>query len=55
MYAANDVVLVVLWVLASLVNADYVPMAVCFSAFLVNDLYAFFSWKKMQRRQAEGK
>lgn len=52
-YAANDVVLILLWILASMENSAYLSVVVCFGAFLVNDLYAFFCWKKMERRQAE--
>ena len=50
-YAANDVVLLVLWTLASFSDISYVSVVVCFAAFLVNDLYGFASWKRMQRRQ----
>lgn len=50
-YAANDMVLIVLWVLASLADARYVSVVVCFAAFLVNDLYGFVSWQKMKKRQ----
>lgn len=52
-YAANDVVLVVLWMLASAENIRYISVAVCFLAFLVNDLYGFVSWRKMDKAQAE--
>lgn len=50
-YAANDVVLIVLWTLASLHDAKYISVVVCFGAFLVNDLYGFVSWKRMKARQ----
>lgn len=50
-YAANDVVLIVLWVLASIADARYVSVVVCFSAFLVNDIYGFLNWRKMKARQ----
>ncbi len=50
-YAANDVVLIVLWVLASLTDARYVSVVVCFAAFLANDLYGFFSWQSIKRKQ----
>ena len=50
-YAVNDLVLIVLWVLATIENTAYVSVTVCFAAFLVNDLYGFFSWKKMSKRQ----
>ncbi len=47
----NDVVLIVLWVLASLENLKYVSMVACFMAFLVNDLYAFTCWKLREKKQ----
>ncbi|MBE7061899.1 MAG: nicotinamide mononucleotide transporter [Clostridiales bacterium] len=50
-YALNDVVLIVLWSLASLVDIKYISVVVCFIAFLVNDLYGFINWQKMKNRQ----
>ena len=50
-YAANDVVLIVLWVLASVADPAYIPMILCFVMFLINDLYGFFQWSRMQKRQ----
>ena len=52
-YAANDLVLIVLWVLAVLEDISYVSVVVCFAAFLVNDIYGFISWNKMEKRQLE--
>ncbi|MBQ8519604.1 MAG: nicotinamide mononucleotide transporter [Agathobacter sp.] len=50
-YAANDVVLIVLWVLASMTEVKYVSVVVCFAAFLINDIYGFVNWKTMEKRQ----
>lgn len=50
-YAANDVVLIVLWCIASAADRSAIPMVVCFSMFLLNDLYGFVNWKSMERRQ----
>ncbi len=50
-YAANDVVLILLWILAARTDPGYLSVVVCFAAFLVNDLYGFFSWRRMGRRQ----
>ena len=50
-YALNDIVLVALWVLASLRDISYLPMTVCFAVFLVNDAYGFVSWKRRQSAQ----
>lgn len=52
-YAANDVVLIVLWTMASVENIRYIPVSVCFAAFLINDLYGFVNWRKMAQRQLE--
>lgn len=52
-YALNDVVLVVLWVLATLEDSAYAPMIACFVMFLANDIYGYINWRRMQRRQAE--
>lgn len=50
-YAINDLVLIVLWVLAAFSNRSYVSVVICFIVFLVNDLYGFINWSKMQKRQ----
>ena len=51
-YAANDVVLVVLWVLAAAADPAYWSMVICVALFLINDLYGFVNWRRMQRRQS---
>ena len=51
-YAANDIVLIILWVLASIENVKYVSVVVCFVAFLFNDIYGYISWQKMKGRQS---
>ena len=51
-YASNDIVLIVLWILASIRQIQYVSVVVCFVAFLFNDIYGFVSWQKMKIRQA---
>ena len=50
-YAANDVVLILLWILAAKENISYLSVIICFVMFLVNDLYGFVSWKRMEKRQ----
>lgn len=53
-YASNDVILVVLWILATITDRSYISVTVCFVIFLVNDIYGFLNWKRMQKRQQEG-
>ena len=50
-YSANDVVLIILWILASVEDISYLPMVACFIMFLFNDLYGFYNWGRMQKRQ----
>lgn len=50
-YAANDIVLIVLWIYASMYDVRYISVAVCFVAFFVNDIYGYISWQKRKRRQ----
>lgn len=51
-YAANDVVLIILWTLASMQERKYIAVMVCFAAFLLNDIYGFVNWKKMKEKQS---
>ena len=50
-YAANDIVLIVLWSLASIEEIRYLSVVVCFAAFFANDIYGFVSWRRMEKRQ----
>jgi len=50
-YAANDVVLIILWIVASVKDSSNIPMIACFAMFLINDLYGFYCWKKMESVQ----
>ena len=50
-YASNDIVLILLWVLASFKDISYLSVIICFVVFLVNDLYGFISWLRMMKRQ----
>lgn len=48
LYAANDLVLIVLWVLASRENPTYIPVVVNFAIFFFNDMYGFMSWRRRE-------
>lgn len=50
-YAANDVVLIILWTMATVSDISYLPMIICFIMFLMNDLYGFYNWQKMKKSQ----
>lgn len=50
-YALNDIVLIILWVLATMSDAAFLPMVLCFIIFFINDLYGFCNWQSMKVRQ----
>ncbi len=53
-YAANDIVLIFLWIMASISDIRYISVAVCFVAFFVNDVFGYISWQRMKIRQLNG-
>lgn len=50
-YSANDIVLIIMWIMAAKHDKSGISVSVCFIAFLVNDIYGFISWSKMEKRQ----
>lgn len=54
-YAVNDIVLIVLWVMAAIRDPGYISVIVCFVVFLFNDIYGFIGWQRMAERQKAGK
>ncbi len=48
-YACNDIVLIVLWVLATIKDISYLSVTMCFIMFLFNDIYGFVNWKRMKK------
>lgn len=52
-YAANDIVLIILWVFATVKDIMYLSVIICFVVFLANDLYGFVNWKRMMKRQSK--
>ncbi|MCM1115247.1 MAG: nicotinamide riboside transporter PnuC [Clostridium sp.] len=52
-YSLNDIVLIILWVLASKEDISFLPMIICFVVFLINDIYGFINWSRMQKRQSQ--
>lgn len=52
-YGANDIILIILWVMASLEDTAYLPMVMCFAMFLANDIYGFYNWQKRKKLQEE--
>lgn len=43
-YAANDIILIILWITASMHSISYMSVVICFAMFLINDIYGFVNW-----------
>lgn len=54
-YAANDIVLIILWTLATIETPSYLPMILCFVMFFANDMYGFINWQRIEKRQKRDK
>ena len=50
-YAANDIVLIILWSMASTEDSRYIAVTICFAVFFVNDIYTFINWRRIKARQ----
>ncbi len=53
LYALNDAVLIALWIMAAFQDVSYICVIVCFIAFFINDIYGFYNWRKMYKRQTK--
>ncbi len=51
-YAANDIILIILWSLAAISDISYLSVVICFVIFFVNDIYGFVNWNAMRKRQS---
>ena len=51
-YAANDVVLIALWLIAARQDRQYSAVVICFAVFLINDLYGYWNWIRLKKKQA---
>ncbi|MDX9691075.1 MAG: nicotinamide riboside transporter PnuC [Acholeplasmataceae bacterium] len=50
-YAVNDIVLIILWTLASLSDTSYIALVICFIAFLCHDVYGYINWSRIHKKQ----
>ena len=50
-YAVNDIVLIALWTMATIKDISYLSVIICFAVFLANDIYSFYNWRKMSKKQ----
>lgn len=50
-YSLNDIVLIVLWSIATINDVSNLPTLMCFVVFLANDVYGFVNWRRMEKKQ----
>ncbi len=50
-YGLNDIVLIILWSIASYNSIINLCMVLCFVIFLINDIYGFINWQKLKANQ----
>ena len=51
-YALNDLVLILMWTMASISDISYLSVVICFIVFFINDMYGFINWKRMEKKQS---
>ena len=52
-YSLNDVVLIIMWLLACMDDINYLSMVLCFVVFFINDIYGFINWTKLLNNQKD--
>lgn len=52
-YSLNDLVLIILWSLAIKEDLSYLSLVICFSIFLINDIYGFINWTRIKNKQSK--
>ncbi|RLV44602.1 nicotinamide riboside transporter PnuC [Streptococcus iniae] len=50
-FCLNDIVLIILWLFEAQENANHYAIVICFAIFLINDIYTFFNWLRLQSLQ----
>lgn len=51
-FMTNDIILIILWGLVVKNNSiAYLPTVITFVVFLINDIYGFINWKKIEKKQ----
>ena len=54
LYAANDLVLIIMWIIAAFTDISYLSVVVCFAVFMANDIYGFAAWRRREISQSCG-
>lgn len=49
-YTFNDIILIILWTYATIENISYICVLSCFVCFLINDIYGFINWTRLEKK-----
>lgn len=52
-YGLNDIVLIIMWIMATIEDIEYLSVVICFVVFLINDIYGFINWSRMKKAQQQ--
>ena len=52
-FCANDILLIVIWGLTCASDIGVLPNLICAANFLINDIYGFFNWKRIEKTQKQ--
>ena len=52
-YVFNDIIVISIWVVASITTPSNWAFVACFTAFLFNDTYSFINWKRLEKNQKQ--
>ncbi len=50
-YALNDIVLIIMWIMATIEDTSYLSVVICFIMFLINDTYGYINWIRIENFQ----
>ncbi|MGT2932915.1 nicotinamide riboside transporter PnuC [Streptococcus catagoni] len=50
-FGFNDLVLIILWLIEAQKDYSHYSLVICFAIFLLNDIYTFYNWIRLQNSQ----
>lgn len=50
-YALNDIILIIMWIMATIQDKGYLSTVICFLEFLINDIYILTNWIRLHKKQ----
>lgn len=54
-YLCNDLIVLSLWLISAADNRKYFALVICFSIFIINDVYTYWNWLAIKKSQLQNK